>query len=78
MPYPLRLRRRHSLQKCWAALLASIVLLFTCQPVAYFYHLSERRTSRRLQFFAGIMSLASSETLRVREIVFIASTSSTY
>lgn len=43
----------------------------TSQPIAYFYHLSERRTAGRYNS-SGIMSLASSN-IAVAGIVFIAS-----
>ena len=68
---PLRLRRRHSLQKCWAALLASIVLLLPANllPISIIYLNGGRQEDTIL---SGIMSLASSN-IAVAGIVFIAS-----
>ncbi|MEN1743320.1 membrane integrity lipid transport subunit YebS, partial [Pseudomonas aeruginosa] len=68
---PLLLRRRHSLQKCWAALLASIVLLLPANllPISIIYLNGGRQEDTIL---SGIMSLASSN-IAVAGIVFIAS-----
>ena len=44
----------------------------TCQPVAYFYHLSERRDGRKIQFFPELCRWQSSN-IAVAGIVFIAS-----
>ncbi|NDO83906.1 hypothetical protein CJP72_25170 [Citrobacter sp. NCU1] len=68
---PLRLRRRQSIQKCWAALLASIVFLLPANlmPISIIYVNGGRQEDT---IFSGIMSLASSN-VAVAAVVFIAS-----
>ncbi|WP_173672199.1 paraquat-inducible protein A, partial [Escherichia coli] len=68
---PLRWRRNQSIQKCWAALLASIVLLLPANllPISIIYVNGGRQEDTIL---SGIMSLANSN-VGVAAIVFIAS-----
>ncbi|MGP2450820.1 membrane integrity lipid transport subunit YebS [Pantoea stewartii subsp. indologenes] len=68
---PLDFRRRHSLQKSWAALIASIVLLIPANllPISVVYLNGSRREDT---IFSGILSLASGN-IPVAAIVFIAS-----
>ncbi|CBG88628.1 membrane integrity lipid transport subunit YebS [Citrobacter rodentium] len=68
---PLRERRNQSLQKCWAALLASIVFLLPANllPISVIYINGGRQEDT---IMSGIMSLASSN-IAVAAIVFIAS-----
>ncbi|MCU5775820.1 membrane integrity lipid transport subunit YebS [Erwiniaceae bacterium BAC15a-03b] len=68
---PLRLRRRHSLQKSWAALIASIVLLLPANllPISIIYLNGSRQEDT---IFSGILSLASGN-IPVAAVVFIAS-----
>ncbi|MEG1306472.1 MAG: membrane integrity lipid transport subunit YebS [Citrobacter sp.] len=68
---PLRWRRNQSIQKCWAALLASIVLLLPANllPISIIYVNGSRQEDTIL---SGIMSLANSN-VGVAAIVFIAS-----
>ncbi|PWC11393.1 hypothetical protein B4923_13775 [Brenneria roseae subsp. americana] len=68
---PLRLRRRHSLQKSWAALIASVIFLFPANllPISIIY-VNGVRTEDTI--FSGILSLASGN-IPVALVVFIAS-----
>lgn len=68
---PLRLRRNQSIQKCWAALLASIVFLLPANlmPISVIYVNGGRQEDT---IFSGIMSLANSN-IAVAAVVFIAS-----
>ncbi|PWC12115.1 membrane integrity lipid transport subunit YebS [Brenneria corticis] len=68
---PLRLRRRHSLQKSWAALIASVVFLLPANllPISIIY-VNGVRTEDTI--FSGILSLASGN-IPVALVVFIAS-----
>ncbi|WP_130835217.1 membrane integrity lipid transport subunit YebS [[Erwinia] mediterraneensis] len=68
---PLDFRRRHSLQKSWAALIASIVLLLPANllPISVVYLNGSRREDT---IFSGILSLAS-DNIPVAAVVFIAS-----
>ncbi|WP_034915348.1 MULTISPECIES: membrane integrity lipid transport subunit YebS [Erwinia] len=68
---PLRFRRRHSLQKSWAALIASIVLLIPANtlPISIIYLNGARQEDTIL---SGIMSLASGN-IPIAAVVFIAS-----
>ncbi|WP_436857711.1 membrane integrity lipid transport subunit YebS [Citrobacter tructae] len=68
---PLRLRRNQSVQKCWAALLASMVFLLPANllPISVIYVNGGRQEDTIL---SGIMSLASSN-VAVAAVVFIAS-----
>lgn len=68
---PLRWRRNQSIQKCWAALLASIVLLLPANllPISIIYVNGGRQEDTIL---SGIISLANSN-VGVAAIVFIAS-----
>ena len=68
---PLRLRRNQSIQKCWAALLASVVLLLPANlmPISIIYVKGGRQEDTIL---SGIMSLANSN-IAVAAVVFIAS-----
>ncbi|QMI05458.1 membrane integrity lipid transport subunit YebS [Citrobacter sp. RHB25-C09] len=68
---PLRLRRNQSVQKCWAALLASMVFLLPANllPISVIYINGGRQEDTIL---SGIMSLASSN-VAVAAVVFIAS-----
>ncbi|HFZ8993139.1 TPA: membrane integrity lipid transport subunit YebS [Citrobacter freundii] len=68
---PLRLRRNQSLQKCWAALLASIVFLLPANllPISIIYVTGGRQEDTIL---SGIMSLADSN-IAIAAIVFTAS-----
>ncbi|MBV4365074.1 membrane integrity lipid transport subunit YebS [Erwinia sp. BNK-24-b] len=68
---PLRLRRRFSLQKSWAALIASIVLLIPANvlPISIIYLNGSRQEDTIL---SGILSLASGN-IPVAAVVFIAS-----
>lgn len=68
---PLRYRRRQSLQKSWAALVASIIFIFPANllPISIIYVNGGRQEDTIL---SGIMSLASSN-VAVAAVVFIAS-----
>jgi paraquat-inducible protein A len=68
---PLRARRRHSLQKSWAALIGSLVFLLPANllPISILYVNGSRQEDTIL---SGIMSLASSN-VAVAAVVFIAS-----
>ena len=68
---PLRERRRHSLQKSWAALLASMVLLFPANlmPISIIYVNGARQEDT---IMSGILSLANSN-VAVAAVVFFAS-----
>ena len=68
---PLTLRRPYSLQKCWAALIASIVLLLPANllPISIIYLNGARQEDTIL---SGIMSLAAGN-IPVAAVVFIAS-----
>ncbi|NIY46864.1 membrane integrity lipid transport subunit YebS [Cedecea colo] len=68
---PLRHRRRQSLQKSWAALIASLVFLFPANllPISVIYVNGARQEDTIL---SGIISLASSN-IAVAAVVFIAS-----
>ncbi|WP_283163687.1 membrane integrity lipid transport subunit YebS [Brenneria tiliae] len=68
---PLRPRRRHSLQKSWAALIASVVLLLPANllPISIIY-VNGVRTEDTI--FSGILSLGSGN-IPVALVVFIAS-----
>ncbi|WP_413738687.1 membrane integrity lipid transport subunit YebS [Sodalis sp. RH21] len=68
---PLRQRRRHSLQKSWAALIAAIVLLIPANilPISIIYINGARNESTIL---SGIGSLAA-DNIPVAAVVFIAS-----
>ncbi len=68
---PLDFRRRHSLQKSWAALIASIVLLIPANllPISVVYLNGSRREDT---IFSGILGLASGN-IPVAAVVFIAS-----
>jgi len=68
---PLDFRRRHSLQKSWAALIASIVLLIPANlmPISVVYLNGSRREDT---IFSGILGLAEGN-IPVAAIVFIAS-----
>lgn len=68
---PLRERRNQSIQKCWAALLASIVFLLPANllPISVIYVNGGRQEDT---IMSGIMSLASSN-IAVAAVVFIAS-----
>ncbi|MEW7314702.1 membrane integrity lipid transport subunit YebS [Buttiauxella gaviniae] len=68
---PLRTRRRHSLQKSWAALLASLMFLLPANllPISIIYVNGSRQEDTIL---SGIISLASSN-IAVAAVVFIAS-----
>ena len=68
---PLRLRRRQSIQKCWAALLASMVFLLPANllPISVVYINGARQEDT---IMSGIISLGSSN-IAVAAIVFIAS-----
>jgi len=68
---PLRERRRHSLQKCWAALIASLIFLFPANllPISVVYLNGARQEDTIL---SGIISLADSN-IAVAGVVFIAS-----
>lgn len=68
---PLRDRRRHSLQKSWAALLASMVLLFPANlmPISIIYVNGARQEDT---IMSGILSLADSN-VAVAAVVFFAS-----
>lgn len=68
---PLRLRRHNSLQKCWAALIASLVLLLPANllPISVIYVNGARQEDT---IMSGIISLAQSN-IAVAAIVFIAS-----
>lgn len=68
---PLRFRRRQSLQKSWAALIASIVFIIPANllPISIIYVNGGRQEDTIL---SGIMSLASSN-IAVAAVVFIAS-----
>ena len=69
---PLRHRRRHSIQKTWAALIASIVLLLPANllPISIVYANGTRMEDT---IFSGVVSLASSGNLPIAAVVFIAS-----
>ncbi|WP_075181981.1 membrane integrity lipid transport subunit YebS [Pantoea sp. 1.19] len=68
---PLHHRRRHSLQKAWAALIASIVLLIPANllPISIIYVNGSRQEDTIL---SGVMSLASGN-VPVALVVFVAS-----
>ncbi|MEH2920349.1 membrane integrity lipid transport subunit YebS [Samsonia erythrinae] len=68
---PLRLRQRQSLQKSWAALIASVILLIPANllPISIIY-VNGVRTEDTI--FSGILSLASGN-IPVALVVFIAS-----
>ncbi|KOC89006.1 membrane integrity lipid transport subunit YebS, partial [Winslowiella iniecta] len=68
---PLRFRRRHSLQKSWAALIASIIFLLPANllPISVIYLNGSRQEDT---IFSGILSLASGN-IPVAAVVFIAS-----
>ncbi len=68
---PLPFRRRFSLQKSWAALIASVILLFPANllPISVIYLNGARQDDTIL---SGIMSLASGN-IPVAAVVFIAS-----
>ncbi|WNN47053.1 membrane integrity lipid transport subunit YebS [Siccibacter colletis] len=68
---PLRHRRRHSLQKSWAALIASLIFLIPANllPISVIYINGARQEDT---IMSGIMSLASSN-IAVAAVVFIAS-----
>ncbi|MBV7404604.1 membrane integrity lipid transport subunit YebS [Enterobacter sp. ENT03] len=68
---PLRFRRRQSVQKCWAALLASMVFLLPANllPISVVYINGARQEDT---IMSGIISLASSN-IAVAAVVFIAS-----
>jgi len=68
---PLRSRRRHSLQKSWAALIASIIFLLPANlmPISVIYLNGARQEDT---IFSGILSLASGN-IPVAAVVFIAS-----
>lgn len=69
---PLRHRRRHSLQKTWAALIAAIVLLLPANllPISIVYANGARIEDT---IFSGVVSLASSGNFPIAAVVFIAS-----
>ncbi len=68
---PLTLRRPYSLQKSWAALIASVILLFPANllPISVIYVNGVRREDT---IFSGIMSLAAGN-VPVALVVFVAS-----
>ena len=68
---PLRFRRRHSLQKSWAALIASIIFLLPANllPISVIYLNGSRQEDT---IFSGILSLGSGN-IPVAAVVFIAS-----
>ncbi|MCA1920680.1 membrane integrity lipid transport subunit YebS [Buttiauxella noackiae] len=68
---PLRARRRHSLQKSWAALIGSLIFLLPANllPISILYVNGSRQEDTIL---SGIISLASSN-VAVAAVVFIAS-----
>ncbi|HKM95493.1 MAG TPA: membrane integrity lipid transport subunit YebS, partial [Buttiauxella sp.] len=68
---PLRVRRRHSLQKSWAALIGSLILLLPANllPISILYVNGSRQEDT---IFSGIISLAESN-VAVAAVVFIAS-----
>lgn len=68
---PLRVRRRHSLQKSWAALIGSLIFLLPANllPISILYVNGSRQEDTIL---SGIISLASSN-VAVAAVVFIAS-----
>ncbi|WP_312946613.1 membrane integrity lipid transport subunit YebS [Superficieibacter sp.] len=68
---PLRHRRRQSIQKCWAALIASLIFLLPANllPISIIYINGARQEDT---IFSGILSLASSN-IAVAAVVFIAS-----
>ncbi|MDU6923679.1 membrane integrity lipid transport subunit YebS [Franconibacter helveticus 513] len=68
---PLRARRRHSLQKSWAALIAALVLLLPANllPISVIYINGARQEDT---IMSGIISLANSN-IAVAGVVFIAS-----
>ncbi|HKN03103.1 MAG TPA: membrane integrity lipid transport subunit YebS [Buttiauxella sp.] len=68
---PLRVRRRHSLQKSWAALIGSLILLLPANllPISILYVNGSRQEDT---IFSGIISLADSN-VAVAAVVFIAS-----
>ncbi|MFI0489177.1 MAG: membrane integrity lipid transport subunit YebS [Yersinia sp. (in: enterobacteria)] len=69
---PLRHRRRHSIQKTWAALIASIVLLIPANllPISIVYTNGTRIEDT---IFSGVVSLTKSGNLPIAVVVFIAS-----
>ncbi|MFC3395758.1 membrane integrity lipid transport subunit YebS [Brenneria rubrifaciens] len=68
---PLHFRHRHSLQKSWAALIASVIFLFPANllPISVIY-VNGARTEDTI--FSGILSLATGN-IPVAIVVFIAS-----
>ncbi|SPW32477.1 Inner membrane protein yebS [Edwardsiella tarda] len=70
--HPLHLRRPHSLQKSWAALLAAMVMLLPANllPISILYVNGTRIEDTIL---SGVASLAQSGNLPIAAIVFIAS-----
>ena len=68
---PLRFRRRHSLQKTWAALIASFIFLLPANllPISILYVNGVRQEDT---IYSGIISLANSN-IAIAAIVFIAS-----
>ncbi len=68
---PLRHRRRHSLQKCWAALISSMIFLLPANllPISVVYVNGSRQADT---IMSGIISLGNSN-IAVAGIVFIAS-----
>ncbi len=68
---PLRFRRRFSLQKSWAALIASIIFLIPANllPISIIYLNGSRQEDT---LFSGILSLASGN-IPIAAVVFIAS-----
>ncbi len=69
---PLRHRRRHSLQKTWAALIASMVLLLPANllPISIVYANGIRMEDT---IFSGVVSLATTGNMPIAAVVFIAS-----
>ncbi|WP_039056722.1 membrane integrity lipid transport subunit YebS [Enterobacter sp. Bisph1] len=68
---PLPHRRKHSLQKCWASLIASLIFLFPANllPISIIYVNGARQEDT---IMSGIISLADSN-IAVAGVVFIAS-----
>jgi paraquat-inducible protein A len=68
----IRPRRRQSLQKTWAALIASTVLLLPANllPISVIYANGQRLEDT---IFSGVVSLANSGNIPIAAIVFIAS-----
>lgn len=69
---PMRPRRRHSLQKSWAALLAAMIFLLPANllPISVIYANGQRMDDT---IFSGVVSLATSGNIPIAGIVFIAS-----